>query len=443
MSKWEAQLAEQKEAYQEQQNLAGSFRQYDKQEELKFWQDKLALTTTGSQDNLAVRKNIANLQLQLNKDAFDQELQGLKTQEAAYKNNLQAKLAISQQEAELIGQRYGTESKEYKAAQQQIVDIRRQAAEQIRQIAEIQAQTERDARLADVESQQQIAELDLQMGVINQQQMLQLDQQFEDRRYQIHLQALQERQAALEADPDRNPVALAQLHAQIEQLERQHQQRMGQIRDQLTVEQNKTALQAFSSIQSSWSNLISQMMQGNLTLSKFVSGLFKGIVQAIADSFAQLVSEWLIQQAKMLIFGKTTGLSQISANAGIAGSAAVASTAAIPIIGPELAPAAGAAAFAQAMGFAASLASAAGGYDIPGTVNPLVQAHAKEMILPAKHADVIRGLADEGGRPANRGGEVHYHDYSGTLSNDQIYKKASVIADALNKAHRNGWRPKT
>lgn len=40
--------------------------------------------------------------------------------------------------------------------------------------------------------------------------------------------------------------------------------------------------------------------------------------------------------------------------------------------------------------------SAAGGYDIPAGVNPLVQAHAKEMILPANIADTIRALTDAG-----------------------------------------------
>ncbi|WP_224982716.1 phage tail tape measure C-terminal domain-containing protein [Geomonas agri] len=39
--------------------------------------------------------------------------------------------------------------------------------------------------------------------------------------------------------------------------------------------------------------------------------------------------------------------------------------------------------------------SAAGGYDIPAGVNPIVQTHAKEMILPAEYAEVIRGMAKQ------------------------------------------------
>jgi hypothetical protein len=42
------------------------------------------------------------------------------------------------------------------------------------------------------------------------------------------------------------------------------------------------------------------------------------------------------------------------------------------------------------------------GYDIPTGVNPVVQAHAKEMILPEKFADVIRGMAEGGGSGGGR-----------------------------------------
>jgi len=39
--------------------------------------------------------------------------------------------------------------------------------------------------------------------------------------------------------------------------------------------------------------------------------------------------------------------------------------------------------------------SAAGGFDIPSGVNPVVQTHQKEMILPAEYAEVIRGMAKQ------------------------------------------------
>ena len=51
-----------------------------------------------------------------------------------------------------------------------------------------------------------------------------------------------------------------------------------------------------------------------------------------------------------------------------------------------------------------SLPWAADGYDVPPGVNPLTQLHAEEMVLPAKYADVIRGLAQSGS--GNGGGNI-------------------------------------
>jgi len=48
-------------------------------------------------------------------------------------------------------------------------------------------------------------------------------------------------------------------------------------------------------------------------------------------------------------------------------------------------------------GLAIAEASAEGGYDIPSGTNPVTQLHEREMVLPKEQADVIRGLASNGG----------------------------------------------
>ena len=52
---------------------------------------------------------------------------------------------------------------------------------------------------------------------------------------------------------------------------------------------------------------------------------------------------------------------------------------------------------AMTAGLAVAEASAEGGYDIPGGVNPMTQLHEKEMVLPRAQANVIRDLAKDGG----------------------------------------------
>jgi tape measure domain-containing protein len=92
---------------------------------------------------------------------------------------------------------------------------------------------------------------------------------------------------------------------------------------------------------------------------------------------------------------------------------AAASALALPPIG--LGPVAGLplAGFIKTMGYASAgvtaglaiaEASAERGYDIPEGVNPVVQTHAKEMILPRAQADVIRDMAKNSGGGGGGGG---------------------------------------
>jgi hypothetical protein len=120
------------------------------------------------------------------------------------------------------------------------------------------------------------------------------------------------------------------------------------------------------------------------------------IIDSIANAFLtmgeQIVENWIAQQIEKEIFTKATetgsALGQISAAAGVAGANAYAATAAIPIVGPELAPAAAAIAVADTLSFS-SLAIAEKGMVLDK--DRLVSAHKEEMILPAP---LSRGIAD-------------------------------------------------
>ena len=126
-------------------------------------------------------------------------------------------------------------------------------------------------------------------------------------------------------------------------------------------------------------------------------------------------------------------------NAIQAGTGAAASQAPIPVVGPYLALAAMGAIFAAVSAMGGKMKSARNGYDIPAGVNPITQLHEEEMVLPKEQANAIRDMASGGG-----GGQpvsVTYNDHSGKLSDSEIRRKASVIAQELNRVHRNGWRP--
>lgn len=430
MGGWEAELAETKLGEQEKQNALGSFQQFSLAQEADYWRAHLALTTTGTQENIAVRRKLADVQLSINKATFAAEVAGLQTQAAAWKNNTDEHLAILAKEAELMRQRHGAESKEFEEVQKKIVETKRQAAEQLVQIDAIGLQKIRTAQLAELGIREEAARLDLQLGIINQAQMLAQQRLFENERNAVAATALQDKLALLSADPDRNPVLLAQLQAEIEALEQQHQLRLAQIRTQAAAENSKEITGTLGSIQSSWASLISRMFQGTLTIGGFVKGIFKSVADAVIQTLAGMAAKWMIQQATMLIYGKAVAVSTIAGEAAKAGAGGVASMAAAPWPIDMAAPAFGAAMAAAAMSFAPAV-SASEGYDVPSGVNPIAQIHSREMVLPAKHADVIRGLSDGTSPAAGGGSSINIYG----SPDDSI--KLKDLARVLKKMNRN------
>jgi hypothetical protein len=190
-------------------------------------------------------------------------------------------------------------------------------------------------------------------------------------------------------------------------------------------------------VQKIWGSIVDPMV------SKFTSGLvqmaegaksfaqvMRGIGQQLLDDFISkvidpMIEKWLWKelgqsiatrvgvaerlaaektgQAQSVVVNGAATLKQITNSALAAAAGAYQAMATIPIIGPALGAAAAAATFAAVEGFGALVASAAGGYDIPTGVNPLVQAHAEEMILPASIARPLRGLIAGGGAGADDG----------------------------------------
>lgn len=394
VSEWEAQLAEQKLAFQEQRNAEGSFQQFSKAQELAFWKDKLAITSAGTAENTALRKKVAELQLGINADQFAREIAALQAREAAYKTDTASRLDLLQQEATITKQRYGEQSKEYEEVQKRIVETKRQAIEQQKQLDMQAADAARNAKLGELAIVQQNLQLEHDLHVIDNGQLLAAQAAFEQQRYQITAQGIRDRLELAKQDPDRNPVELARLQQELEQSEQQHQIRLNEIRNQAARESQRFTLQAYDSIQSGWAQTIAKFAQGQLTIASFFRSMWQSVVQATIGAFSQMAAEWLAKTLLAKVLNKSTAAGEIMGNAGVAASGAFAATAAIPIIGPELAPAAAAAAFAGASSYMGVLASASGGFDIPSNVNPLVQAHAEEMILPARQANVIRDLAN-------------------------------------------------
>ncbi len=352
-----------------------------------------------------------------------------------------------------------------KASEAHIALLREQQTNGL-QLEKIGIDAARDAALVKVDLAEQAAQELVNTGDLTNDQLLEQQQQFEDKRYTIRLAALQQ-QAAL-IDPDRDPVQLAQTMAQIEQLEEQHQLKLAQIRGEVAKrsaeEQGTIWADMKSRMSSLWDQGVNAMMNGTLRWSNafraigmqigawFGSTVVPKMVQSWAKgegaktiATAQGTATRLATEAwaaiKSVAIWAATAAKNIATSAWQAMAGAWAAISSIPIVGPVLAPVAAGAAFAGVIALAKNVsASAEGGYDIPAGVNPIVQTHAREMILPAKHADVIRAMADGGGG-AGGGGDTfinHFHAADGQSVKRMLMDNQAGLASALVAARRNG-----
>ncbi|MBQ0934653.1 hypothetical protein [Ideonella paludis] len=363
MPVYEQQLAQARTAAAEMDAIRGM----SKEAELKFWQDILASSTLKQQDKIAVTKKVE-----------------------------EARLRVLQESAQVA---------------QQLDQISLDTWQQ-RELAKVEMEAERARQRAAAEE-------------ITQETLLEQEAQFEARRQQIRLAYLQSQRASL--DPLRDPVQIAQINAQIEGLEQQHQLRMAQIKGQqaqaAAAEQKRIWGDATQRIESLWDKGVESMMNGTFRwrnaqkavgaeLAAWGAGVIKrqvaqwilgeqGKTAATASGTAQrLVMEgWAA--AKSVALWAATAVKNIMTSAWEAMASAWKAIVGIPYVGPVLAPIAAGAAFAGVAALAGRVSSAEGGYDIPANVNPLTQLHEKEMVLPAKHADVIRQLADSNFAQAN------------------------------------------
>jgi hypothetical protein len=403
MSEWEAELSAQKASYELQNAEAGNFHQFTLSQELAFWEKKQAAAKAGTAEVAATQKKVSDLRLKALREDHATELQ----------------------------------------------------------IDAINIESSKAAALAQVDADEQAAQLEVSLRTRTDLELLNMEQGFEDRRHEIRLRALQEKYLIAAQDPARNTVELARIAAEVEQLEIQHQARLAQIRGKITVAQDNPFTGMLKSIESGWGSLLAKMAQGQLTITGLMRGLFQNTFQVVTQTLGQLAAKWVAQRIGLsslesMLMGKQVAEQAtasgavvatkaaeatmvVGANAAEGATGAAAAVAPIPIVGPGMAIAAFAGTMALLMGAMGSIKSASGGYDIPAGVNPMVQAHAEEMILPAKYANLIRGMADGGGDAGGGGGGSLAVSVTAMDSRDVVRSLArgGALSKAMAKAHRN------
>lgn len=381
MQGWEEEIKAQKLAHREMQRETLTHQEWDLAREAAYWREKLATVDAGSKTGLKLREKILTLEDQLSKQSTEAKMNQVAEWEKLDKHKL---------------------------------EMEKDAADQA-----------------------------LSEGRISQLERLDLEIEFENRRYQIAYDALQERIALAEQDPTYSQTAIDKLKAQMAELGQGHERTQAKNEGKRESQRRKDAPNIMEMLQDGgqnvWQEAQQQMGQAfsamltrtqnfRTAMNNFFKSMGQTFIQEMVTKPLAGMMQRMVQESAIykMIFGTketletaaaaktaatkaTETTSVVTANATQAASGAAASQASIPYVGPILAVAAMAAIMAAVMGLMGGgggsqttttttrIPSAAGGWDIPAGINPLTQLHENEMVLPAEHAQTIREMAGQSG----------------------------------------------
>lgn len=381
MQAWEEEIKAQKLAHREMQRETLTHQKWDLAREAAYWRKKLATVDAGSRTGLKIREKILTLEDELSKQSTEAKMNQVTEWEKLEKHKL---------------------------------EMEKDAADQA-----------------------------LAAGRISQLERLDLEIEFENRRYEIAYDALQKRIALAEQDPTYGKDGIDKLKQQMGDLEQGHEQKQAKNEGKRENQRRKDAPSFTEMLKDGGKNVwqeaqqqMGQAFTAMLTRTQNFRQAMNGFFKSMGQTFIQeMVTKPLMGMMKRMveesaiykmIFStkdtletaaaaktaatKTTETSAVvGANATQAASGAAASQASIPYVGPILAVAAMAAMMAAVMGLMGGgggsqttttttrIPSAAGGWDIPAGINPLTQLHENEMVLPAEHAQTIREMAGQSG----------------------------------------------
>lgn len=381
MQGWEEEIKAQKLAHREMQRETLTHQEWDLAREAAYWREKLATVDAGSKTGLKLREKILTIEDQLSKQSTEAKMNQVAEWEKLDKHKL---------------------------------EMEKDAADQA-----------------------------LSEGRISQLERLDLEIEFENRRYQIAYDALQERIALAEQDPTYSQTAIDKLKGQMAELGQGHERTQAKNEGKRESQRRKDAPNVMEMLQDGgknvWQEAQQQMGQAftamltrtqnfRTAMNNFFKSMGQTFIQEMVTKPLMGMMQRMVQESAIykMIFGTketletaaaaktaatkaTETTSVVTANATQAASGAAASQASIPYVGPILAVAAMAAIMAAVMGLMGGgggsqttttttrIPSAAGGWDIPAGINPLTQLHENEMVLPAEHAQTIREMAGQSG----------------------------------------------
>lgn len=189
--------------------------------------------------------------------------------------------------------------------------------------------------------------------------------------------------------------------------------------------------QVFQGINRAFTQSINGILQGTQTWQQATANIFTGILSVFVDMAEKMAAKWLENMLLQAIYGEEGAATTIASDAAQAGAGAYAATAVIPYVGPELAPAAAATAYANTMAFQGLASFDVGAWELPG--DQVARVHQGEMIIPKPFADSMR----ENGGLGGGGDTYHIHAVDAQSFVKMLKSNSAAITSIVGGGMRN------
>jgi len=312
MAKLQKELEDKRQFQAQELQVDADFYALSKKEEFDFWTEKLTHYKVGSKEYAEVAKQVQASRKAMRTEELAKEKTDLEISLNQNKFNFDAKIKLAEENLAKQKTRFAEDSTQVKEAEKLIQKIKQESSEAQTKILETKANITREARLSEIDDNQNLALQQKNEGKISNDEYLQQTLTFENQRYEIKKKALDERLKLLIAEGDL--VKAEELKQQLAQLSREHNKNSGTINLSITNDnpikayfdglnkgltnwQNSVAT-VLKGIESAFTNAFSGMLSGQMSLSQGMQSIWKGISGSVVGEISKQLAAKTMLMAK-------------------------------------------------------------------------------------------------------------------------------------------------
>lgn len=326
MARLEAQLAEKRSMFEREGAAQGQFEKFSLESERDYWAKYVNDGRLNTEERLKLRIKVADLETKIAQRQFATTIASLHADEAAYKSNLEAKLALQQQAQSLMERAYPNGGPEVEAERRKTEALMREIKDRNTKIAEETLKANADLRLKQLDAEKSILDARFQLREVSRMQQINGEKQLEDQMFDVRRDALNRELEMESKKSDIDLARVASLMNQRELMEQDHQNRILEIDKQASIEASKYVVQGQNDVQSAMSSMLEGIGKNIKNLGDAIKSFTTSVGAALQRLAAQRVAEAVLGPGTAggdLVGGilKTIGLGGIGGGGKPAGNA--------------------------------------------------------------------------------------------------------------------------